>query len=137
LQRAIYRLFSGMDFDAYLAKLQVAYADRARHMLAALQREMRPDVEWTTPQGGFFIWITLPDGTDDLALSREAAQAGVLVVGGSTFYANEPGRPAIRLSFSQATHGQIDEGIAKLAAVIDAHLTSRGVAADSRVRVEN
>jgi 2-aminoadipate transaminase len=89
-------------------------------MLAALERALPPDVGWTRPRGGFFTWLTLPDGTDATAFARRAATAGVAVVPGTPFYPDGRGGQNVRLSFSRVEDELIDEGIDRLAALVAA-----------------
>jgi DNA-binding transcriptional MocR family regulator len=88
-------------------------------MLSALAAENLPGVTWTTPQGGLFIWVTLPEGSDGAELLRRAiAEAGVAFVPGAAFFTDGSGRNSIRLSYSLPTEADIATGIARLAAVI-------------------
>jgi DNA-binding transcriptional MocR family regulator len=78
-----------------------------------------PDgVRWTTPRGGFFSWVTLPDGVDSTDLAARAAADGVGIVPGTFFFADGRGTDSIRLSFSMVDETQIDEGVARLAALV-------------------
>ena len=75
-----------------------------------------PDgVEWSKPEGGLFIWVTLPDGLDATALLQKSVEtARVAYVPGHAFYADGSGRNTLRLSFSLPSVAAIKEGIAKL-----------------------
>ena len=73
---------------------------------------------WTTPRGGFFSWLTLPDGVDSTDLAARAADQGVGIVPGTLFFADGRGDDSVRLSFSMVDEAQIDEGIARLAALM-------------------
>ena len=87
-------------------------------MLAALERHMPPGVRWTRPRGGFFSWLTLPDGGDSADLARRAVENGVGIVPGSLFYPDGRGGDNVRLSFSMVDESLIDEGIARLASLV-------------------
>ena len=80
------------SFDAHVAGLREVYRARRDHMLAALSREMPEGVAWTKPEGGMFVWITLPQGIDgaDL-LARSLSTARVAFVPGRAFYADGSG----------------------------------------------
>lgn len=65
-------------FKKIVAKLRESYSSRRDHMLDQLEREMPPGTEWTEPDGGFFVWVTLPDGADAEALLLTAAVEGVI-----------------------------------------------------------
>jgi 2-aminoadipate transaminase len=96
---------------------------RARRdaMLAALEREFPPGVAWRRPEGGYFCWVQLPDGTDARSLLARAGEAGVTFVPGSDFYpGGEDGRSAARLAYSFVSPAEIEEGVARLAALLPA-----------------
>lgn len=108
-------------FDAHTAKLRSTYAARRDAMLAALEREMPEGVSWTKPEGGMFIWLTLPRGMDGAAvLDRAVRDHKVAFVPGQAFFADRSGANSLRLSFSLADEAQIDEGIARLGAALRA-----------------
>lgn len=102
-------------FDDHVAKLKATYSGRRDRMLAALEREMPAGVRWTRPEGGMFIWLTLPEGMDgaDL-LAKSLASERVAFVPGGAFHADGSNRNTLRLSYSCASDAQIDEGIARL-----------------------
>jgi 2-aminoadipate transaminase len=102
----------------HINELQRIYAAKCEHMLAALEREMPEGVSWASPNGGFFIWVTLPEGVDSLELQPVAQQNLVDYIPGTSFYSDGSGRNALRLSFSAVNEEQIDTGIARLANVI-------------------
>ncbi len=87
-------------------------------MLAALERTMPEGVRWTRPEGGFFSWLTLPDGVDAVDLARRAVEHGVGVVPGSPFFPDGRGGDNVRLSFSMVDEVQIDDGIERLASLV-------------------
>jgi DNA-binding transcriptional MocR family regulator len=106
-------------FDTHVAKIRTAYQIRRDHMLAALTNHMPKGVSWTKPEGGMFIWLTLPkhiNGAELLAESLKSAR--VAFVPGQAFFADGSGDNTIRLNFSLADEGIIDEGIARLGALL-------------------
>jgi DNA-binding transcriptional MocR family regulator len=107
-------------FDAHVKTIRNAYRNRRDHMLAALDTHMPEGVEWTRPEGGMFIWLTLPrhiDGTKLLAKSLQSAR--VAFVPGQAFFADRSGANTIRLNFSLADGDVIDEGIKRLGSLIN------------------
>ena len=102
--------------DEQLVRSRSLYRSKCTRMLAALERSMPPSARWTTPQGGFFSWLTLP-GVDASELARRAVEQGVAVVPGMLFFADGRGADSLRLSFSLVDAHQIDDGIARLASV--------------------
>ena len=113
-QIATHRVASAM-FESHTAKLRATYGARRDRMLAALARELPEGVRYTRPEGGMFIWLTLPEGMDGAALlARAIAEQRVAFVPGGAFYADGSNRNTLRLSFSCASEAQIDEGIARI-----------------------
>lgn len=95
------------------------YRERRDSMLGALSEFMPPGVSWTEPEGGLYIWVTLPVGTDGATLARRAlAEGGVSVIAGSAFYPIDPLPNTIRLSFSLATSADARVGIQSVAKLI-------------------
>lgn len=102
-------------FDDHVARIKSVYQHRRDRMLAALDREMPAGVTWTRPEGGMFIWLTLPEGIDGAEfLTRAIAEQRVAFVPGGAFYADGSNRNTARLSYSCATDDQIDQGIARI-----------------------
>lgn len=102
-------------FDAHVATIRAAYRERRDAMLAALSAQMPEGVEWTRPEGGMFVWLTLPEGKDGAGLLAQSLKTEkVAFVPGSAFFADGSGRNTIRLSFSRTTPEVIGRGIAAL-----------------------
>ncbi|WP_435661441.1 PLP-dependent aminotransferase family protein [Leisingera caerulea] len=102
-------------FDAHVEQLRAVYQRRRDVMLAALAEHMPEGVDWTRPEGGMFVWVTLPEGmkgADLLARSLETEK--VAFVPGQAFFADGSGQNTIRLSFSNSNHAAIEDGIARL-----------------------
>jgi 2-aminoadipate transaminase len=104
--------------DEQLAASRALYRVKAERMLAALERTMPSDSQWTQPRGGFFSWVTLPDELDAQEVARRAAERGVAVVPGTLFFPDGRGTAHVRLSFSMVDEALIDEGIARLASLV-------------------
>jgi len=98
------------------------YRERRDAMLEALQAEFPSEVTWTRPQGGLFLWVTLPEGLDAQQLFAAAIQEHVAFVPGESFYApngtTEEGRRHLRLNFSASDPEKIHEGIRRLGVAI-------------------
>ncbi|WP_195179685.1 PLP-dependent aminotransferase family protein [Mesorhizobium sp. INR15] len=106
-------------FDTQVEKLIGAYRERRDGLLAALEANMPKGVTWTRPDGGMFVWVTLPEGSDATALlARAVKEARVAFVPGSAFYADGGGRNTLRLSFTLADRRAVMEGIPRLAALL-------------------
>ena len=104
--------------DEQLAQSRSLYRRKCERMLAALERCMPVGTRWTFPKGGFFSWLTLPDGGDAGDLAGRAVERGVAIVPGSLFFPDERGGDNVRLSFSLVDEAEIDEGIERLASLV-------------------
>ena len=106
-------------FAPHVAQLRRVYGARRDHMLAALAREMPAGVTWTKPEGGMFVWLTLPKGMDGAELLAKSLQSErVAFVPGRAFFADGSNGNTLRLSFSCADEAAIDEGIKRLGRLI-------------------
>jgi DNA-binding transcriptional MocR family regulator len=99
--------------DRSIATVREALRERAQTLCGALQEKL-PDARFVAPQGGYFLWVDLPQGTDVDALFDAAAARGVLFVKGSEFVL-EGGESSLRLAYSGVTPEQIEEGVDRLA----------------------
>jgi 2-aminoadipate transaminase len=106
--------------DEQLVQSRSLYRRKCDRMLAALERYMPAGTRWTSPKGGFFSWLTLPDGGDAGELAKRAVERGVAIVPGSLFFADDRGGNNVRLSFSLVDEAEIDDGIERLASLVKA-----------------
>ena len=95
------------------------YAERCKAMLDALDEYM-PDCSWTKPLGGFYTWVTLPEGLNARSMLPRAVKAQVAYVSGTAFYYDGRGTDHMRLSFCYPEPDRIREGIRRLAGVVNA-----------------
>jgi len=121
-QRAAHRIVSSADFPAHLDRVRTRYADQCRAMLAALEQSMPSGVEWTRPDGGMFVWLTLPAHVDTTAMLARAIERNVVYVPGEPFYAGAPARNTLRLSFVTVPPPAIERGVRTLAELIRAEI---------------
>jgi 2-aminoadipate transaminase len=117
-QAIVYQFCITGAIDRSIATVNAALSDRARRLAAALRQHI-PGVRFTEPDGGYFLWVELPDDVDVDKLLPAAEERGVAVVKGSDFLL-EGGRHALRLAYSAVTVDRIDEGVRRLAAAVDA-----------------
>ena len=103
--------------DEQLVHSRALYRRKCERMLAALKRSMPESARWTTPRGGFFSWLTLP-GVDAVDLAGRAIEQGVAVVPGVLFFPDGRGTDSLRLSYSLVDEDMIDDGIARLGAIV-------------------
>jgi hypothetical protein len=106
-------------FHTQVMRGRAHYRSRRDWLLAALERHMPDGVRWTRPQGGLFVWVTLPEGVDAAALLQRALQeVGVAFVPGGAFFHDGRGRNTLRLSYSLPDEVDLDRGIARLASLL-------------------
>jgi len=103
------------DIDAHMEGLCAVYKSRRDAALAAIQEFFPSNVEFTRPEGGYFIWLTVPGVNATELLPRAMNEMGVAYVPGESFFAAADQSCNIRLSYSQMTEEKIREGISRLA----------------------
>jgi 2-aminoadipate transaminase len=104
--------------DAQIVKSRALYERRATAVTKALTTHMPEGTTWTVPDGGFYVWVTAPDGVDTVALSAAARARKVAYVPGRPFYPGEDGSAQIRLAYSRVADDLIDEGIRRIGEVL-------------------
>jgi 2-aminoadipate transaminase len=114
-QRMLEEYGRGGHLDRQLVHSRALYKRRAELMAQALATHMPEGTTWTTPGGGFFTWVTAPEGIDTVALSPAATARKVAYVPGRPFYPADGGASQLRLAYSRVADNQIDEGIRRLA----------------------
>jgi 2-aminoadipate transaminase len=122
-QMVAYEVAKDGFLEEHIKKIQEVYGHRRDVMVAAMKRYFPEGVTWTVPQGGLFLWATLPDGMDTEPLFKQAIEEKVAFVPGYVFYApeigKEPLRNSMRLNFSNARPEMIEEGIRRLGRAIE------------------
>ena len=123
-QRMLEEYGRGGHMDRQIAASRVLYARRARLTTDALAAHMPAGATWTTPAGGFYVWLTCPEGVDTVALSAAARAEKVAYVPGRPFYLEDAGAGAnqIRLAYSRVADDLINEGIRRIADVVKSAL---------------
>ncbi|WFE25893.1 PLP-dependent aminotransferase family protein [Solwaraspora sp. WMMD791] len=116
-QAIVHQFCVSGDLDRSIATVRTALSERARVLGESLRKHI-PGVRFTEPDGGYFLWVELPDDVAVDALVPAAAQRGVAVVKGSDFLLSG-GDHALRLAYSAVTVDQIDEGVRRLAEAVD------------------
>jgi 2-aminoadipate transaminase len=122
-QMVAYEVARDNFLDDHIKTIRRVYSERRDVMLQALKENFPPEVTWTYPHGGLFLWVTLPEGTNCNVMLKSAVQENVAFVPGDCFYPREgDGLNNMRLNFSNATPEQIREGIRRLAIVARTHI---------------
>jgi 2-aminoadipate transaminase len=121
-----YEVCKGGFLDRHVRELRQVYATRRDAMLACLEQHMPGGVRWTRPEGGLFLWLTLPPELDARELLKPALEHKVAFVPGASFFATGGGQNTLRLNFSHSTPERIALGVQRLARVITDALAGSG-----------
>ncbi|MBB3229293.1 PLP-dependent aminotransferase family protein [Halomonas stenophila] len=121
-QQVVHEIVSQGFLNEHIPGIRALYAERCGAMLAALERHMPRGVHWNRPEGGMFIWVTLPEALDSTSLLGEAIRERVAFVPGAPFYATAPRANTLRLSFVTVAPARIEEGVERLGRLIATHL---------------
>ncbi|MGL5808849.1 MAG: PLP-dependent aminotransferase family protein [Nocardioides sp.] len=124
-QLAISTYLDQHDWLGQIKQMREMYRERRDAMIGALSDMMPTDCSWNRPDGGFFVWLTLPPGVDAKAMLPRAVTARVAYVPGTAFFADGFGSSAIRLSFCYPSPERIKEGVRRLADVLATEMELR------------
>lgn len=117
-QMLISEYLKNHDWRGQISSYRELYARRCAGMLEALTEFMPTGASWTRPEGGFFIWVTLPEGIDTYPLLARAIEAGVVFIPGAAFSPTDGPSNKLRLAFSAIPAEAIHEGVRRLAPVL-------------------
>jgi 2-aminoadipate transaminase len=119
-QRIIYQYLMDNNVDRHISKIKDAYGSSRDHMINMMARYFSKGISYTKPEGGMFVWVTLPDDVSSMDLFDLAIKENVAFVPGSPFYTKEgAGSNTLRLNYSNSDPGDIEEGIKRLAACME------------------
>ncbi|HTP58429.1 MAG TPA: PLP-dependent aminotransferase family protein [Spirochaetia bacterium] len=125
-QLVVHRYLMDSDVEAHIARIRAAYGRQRDLMVHLYEKLFPPEVRCTKPEGGMFLWMTLPDGMSSMELLELAIKEKVAFVPGQAFYTDGCGANTMRLNFSNADEPMIEEGMRRLARVFaDARLLKR------------
>ncbi|MFM4964911.1 PLP-dependent aminotransferase family protein [Aeromonas bivalvium] len=113
-QQVLHRFLTDHSLDAHLEKIKEVYGRQRAAMEASLARHCPPGVSYTRPEGGMFLWLTLPASISAMALFEEAIKEKVAFVPGAPFYVRPEIQNTLRLSFSCVDEATTEEGIKRL-----------------------
>ena len=123
-QRVVHEVIRDGFLDRHVPSIRARYKANRDAMAAALREHLPAGCEWQMPEGGMFFWIRLPEGFDAMALLDVAVEAGIAYVPGAAFFAQQPDKRTLRLSFVTLTPDLIKEGVAVLGRVLREQLES-------------
>lgn len=119
VQMVAYELARDGFLDDHVRTIRDVYRQRRDVMLESMATYFPPQVSWTHPQGGLFLWVTLPQALDATELLKEAIREQVAYVPGVAFYPHADVHNTLRLNFSNASNDEIENGIQRLGRVFD------------------
>jgi 2-aminoadipate transaminase len=126
-QRIAARYLERTSIDDHIRRINTVYARQMEMMTSILADELPSEVTFTKPDGGMFLWVTLPNGCSATEIFRRALLEKVAILPGTPFYVDGGGDLSIRLNFSNADEERINVGMETLARVIRTHLHDAGV----------
>jgi 2-aminoadipate transaminase len=124
-QMAVSAYLAAHDWQGQVKQFREMYRERRDAMVEALADLMPATARWNVPDGGFYVWLTLPEGLDAKAMLPRAVTARVAYVPGTAFYADGFGSRSMRLSYCYPTPERIREGVRRLTGVIEDELELR------------
>ncbi|WP_346109297.1 PLP-dependent aminotransferase family protein [Nonomuraea maheshkhaliensis] len=133
-QLAVGEYLATQPWQEQIKTFRELYRDRRDALLDALEALMPPEVTWTRPGGGFFVWATLPEGLDSKAILPRAVAERVAFVPGTGFFSDGSGARHMRLSYCYPEPDRIREGVRRLAGVIDQEMQLRDTFGTSSAR---
>ncbi|HLF27952.1 MAG TPA: PLP-dependent aminotransferase family protein [Anaerolineae bacterium] len=118
MQRAVFEFLSRGYLEPHLARLNAVNRERQAALLGALEKHLGDVARWTTPEGGLFVWVTLPEGSDTWAMFEAALARQVAYIPGAAFAVNGGHANTLRLNYSNVKLEAIDEGVQRLASIV-------------------
>ncbi len=111
-QKVMARYLQNYDMDAHIERIRMIYKQKCRLMLDEMKKYFHPDVQYTIPTGGMFIWVTLPESVDMLTFVKKALEKNVAVVPGNAFLDDDTKEcHSFRMNYSTPTNEKIKEGV--------------------------
>ena len=117
-QVVAYEVIKDGFLDEHIPVIRKVYHERRDVMLETMKKTFPANVHWTHPQGGLFLWVTLPEGVNAEEILKLAVEQKVAFVPGSSFHPDGTGKNTMRLNFSAPTPEQIELGITRLGRVL-------------------
>lgn len=115
--------WSSIDMDTRLEKIRDGYQSRRDAALEALDKYMPSGCSWSEPEGGYFLWLTIPDSLDITELLPEITEEGAMPLAGTRFFPDGRGRQNMRMSFAYSEPDEIERGVKVIARVVERHLS--------------
>jgi 2-aminoadipate transaminase len=123
VQKILARYIEKGLLDKKLPETIALYRERRNHMLECFKKYMPEKIKWTEPQGGLFLFVTMPVSLDAGLILKRAIENNVAFVDGATFFCNDSGHNTMRINFSYSNKDDIEKGVQRLANVIRDEIT--------------
>ena len=117
-QRAVYQYLVDNDLDEHILNIREVYKKQRDLMVSMIEKHFPEEIKCTKPEGGMFLWVTLPENISSLDLFKPAIKENVAFVPGNAFYVDGGGNNTLRLNFSNSDEEKIEDGVKRLAEVI-------------------
>ncbi|OPJ56567.1 PLP-dependent aminotransferase family protein [Clostridium oryzae] len=124
-QRVVYQYLTDNDIEDHIKKIRELYKKQRNCMVNAIEKYFPSEIKSTKPEGGMFLWVTLPEGISSLDLFDVAAKQNVAFVPGDPFYTGDKGINTFRLNYTNSSEEMIEEGIKRLAESIKQIISTR------------
>lgn len=118
-QRVICQYLQDNDIDQHIQTIKAMYLAQREQMLSSIRKYFDPSITYTEPEGGMFLWVTLPVGVSAMSLFENAVVEKIVYVPGDPFYAEGDNLNTLRLNYTNSTPQEIEEGIQRLAKVFN------------------
>ena len=122
-QRVLYQYLCDNDIDAHIAKINNLYKQQRNCMMEMIDKHFPQEVKTTNPQGGMFLWVSLPNGLSSTSLFEKAYENNVAFVPGTPFYAKDIQDNTFRLNYSNSNMEKIEKGIKRLGDILKEQIT--------------
>jgi len=124
-QRVVYQYLQDNDVNKHIEKIRELYKAQRDQMVQSIKEYLPREVKHTEPEGGMFLWVTLPEGMSSLELFEYAIQEKVAFVPGDAFYTDHPEHNTMRLNFSNSSANEIIEGMQRLGRAIEKYIENK------------
>jgi len=124
-QYIIYEFAKDGGLYEHIERIKTLYAKRLKILIQAMEHYFPPEVKFSRPNGGLFLWVELPEGVNATELLPKAVEKNVAYIPGSAFYPDGGGHNTMRLNYSKPNEDEIEEGIKKLAEVFQEALSNK------------
>lgn len=117
-QRLLFQYLTENNLDEHISHIRQAYKERKDFMVKCLEKELPSNVKYTNPDGGMFLWVTLPEGASSMKLFEEVSAKDVAFVPGIPFYINCNDINTLRMNYTNSSFEEIEKGVKIFAEVI-------------------